>query len=409
MQDAMVIVGAGHVGGRTALALRANGWNGPIVLVGDEVDAPYERPPLSKGVLTGEAFSASLRPDADYAHQGIEWLRSTSARRIVRDERAVVLADGRRIAYQSLLLATGGRARPLTVPGADLPVVTTLRTLPDARALAARLAAGARCLVVGGGFIGLEVAASARARGCDVTLLEAAPRLLGRVVPAAIAERVQSLHQAHGVDMRLGAELRSVTQRGAVSRVRLGDGSMLDVDVVVVGIGIVPNVALAESAGLSVGNGIVVDRHLRTTDLAIYAAGDVALFPDLHSGQPRRRESWHNAEDHARVAAANMVGGHERAGGPHWFWSDQYDHTLQISGDPSAGNGLVSRQVGEHARIDFHLDAGERIVGIAGFGPTTALAKEFKLARTLYERGIRPAAGRLADTSASLKSLLACA
>ncbi len=408
-RQAMVIVGAGHAGGRAALALRDAGWTGPVVLVGDEPEPPYERPPLSKGVLLGEPFTATLAPPSRYAEAGIEWLAGRRATCIDRAAGEVLLDDGRRLPYHALLLATGGRARRLDVPGANLEGVCTLRTLADASALAARLTPHARLVVIGGGFIGLEVAASARTRGCSVSVLEAAPRLLGRAVPEPIAAHVEALHAGRGVTVRLGVAPVGFERVGAALQVRLADGGSIEADTVVVGIGIVPNCELAERAGLACGDGsgIVVDAHLRTTDPRIFAAGDVARFTSLASGRPMRLESWHNAEDHARVAAVNMAGGSAMVGTTPWFWSDQYDHQLQIAGDPSLATQLATRTLADAAQLHFHLDADGGIAGVSGFGPTSALAKEFKLARTLFEHGVRADAATLADPAIKLKALLA--
>ncbi|CEJ19431.1 pyridine nucleotide-disulphide oxidoreductase, classI(partial sequence) protein [Ralstonia solanacearum IPO1609] len=298
----MVIVGAGHVGGRAALALREAGWQGPIALIGEEPHAPYERPPLSKGVLTGaqSAHDCRIGPPGIYAAQAIDTRLHTRVERIDRAARAVVLADGRRLAYARLLLATGGQARALAIPGAQWCGVQPLRTLDDAQCLRERLRPGARVVVIGGGFIGLEVAASARALGCTVCVVEGGPRLLGRAVPAALAERVEALHRWHGVEIRLAATpvaLHAAPGADAVCAVELAGGERLPCDTVVVGIGIVPNVALAQAAGLAVDNGIVVDATLRTADAAIYAAGDVCAFPAVLSGRPTRQETWRNAKD----------------------------------------------------------------------------------------------------------------
>lgn len=404
--DTIVIVGAGHAGGRAALGLREAGWTGPVLLIGAEREPPYERPPLSKAVLLGEAFGGALAPAERYAEAGIEWLGGRRVTTIDRAPKQVVLDDGRRLGYHRLLLATGGRARTLALPGAALDGVLTLRTLDDAHALAPRLVPGARIAVIGGGFIGLEVAASARTRGCEVHVIEAAPRLLGRAVPAALAQRVQALHEARGVHMHVGIAPLRFEHDGAGLRVQLADGSSIDADTIVVGIGIAPGTELAEQAGLPCANGVVVDAGLRTADPAIFAAGDVAAFPSALSGRTLRLESWHNAEDHARVAAVNLAGGAATVGATPWFWSDQYDHQLQIAGDPSLGVSSVTRPLADAAEIHFHLGADGRLVGVAGFGPTSALAKEFKLARVLFERGARPAAESLADPAVKLKSLL---
>ncbi|MEY8877397.1 MAG: NAD(P)/FAD-dependent oxidoreductase, partial [Leptothrix sp. (in: b-proteobacteria)] len=304
---AMVIVGAGHVGGRAAQALRELGWTGPVVLIGAEPHLPYERPPLSKGLLTGAQLpeSCALRPAGAYDTEQIShvvgWVELIDTAR-----REVVLVEGRRIAYEALLLATGGHLRRLDVPGADRCGLLGLRTLDDAAALAPRLLPGARVLIVGGGFIGLEVAASARQRGCAVTVLEGAPRLLGRAVPAAIGTQVAELHRSRGVDLRLGVMPSAFARRDDGSTaVTLSDCAELVADVVVVGIGIAPATELAERAGLVVGQGtgrgITVNAELATSAPGVFAAGDVAEFPSVFSGALTRQETWFNAETQARM------------------------------------------------------------------------------------------------------------
>jgi len=409
----MVIVGAGHVGGRAAQRLREFGWAGPIVLIGAEPHLPYERPPLSKGLLTGEqdAASTALRPavdwDADQITHVVAWVES-----IDTAAHEIVLTGGpqraeRRIAYEALLLATGGHLRRLDIPGADLPGVLGLRTLDDAAQIAARLQPGARLVIVGGGFIGLEVAASARQRGCEVTVIEGAPRLLGRAVPEAIGARVLALHQAHGVEIRLGMLPTAFErQTDGRTRVTLTDGTALEADTVLVGIGIVPAVELAVQAGLAVSRGIVVDARLATSASGVFAAGDVAEFPSPLSGAPIRQETWQNAEAQARVVAANMLGQGVLYDTPAWFWSDQFDHQLQVCGEPALGVTTVTRPLGDTALIDFHLDANGRLVGVSGFGPVSEVAKELKLARMLVERRRQPSPEALADPAIKLKSLL---
>ena len=408
---AMVIVGAGHVGGRAAQHLREQGWAGEIVLIGAEPVLPYERPPLSKAVLKGEMTpeQCALRPAADYDRDRITHIVST-VQAIDTAARCVTLADGRVIAYAALLLATGGVARKLDIPGATLPGVCELRTQADAIALAPSLQAGAHLVLIGGGFIGLEVAASARSRGCEVTVLEGAPRLLGRAVPASIGAQVLALHQAQGVDVRLGSGPSAFAQRadGRLD-VSLQDGSTRVADTVVVGIGIAPATELARAAGLAVERGIVVNIELATSAAGVYAAGDVAEFPSAFSGQLIRQETWHNAETQARTAALNMLGGHEAYAVTPWFWSDQYDWQLQVSGEPALAASSVVRTLGEGAEageLHFYLDADGRLVGASGCGPTRVVAKELKLARTLVERGARPTEAQLADPGVKLKALL---
>ena len=407
-ERAMVVVGAGHVGGRAAQALREFGWAGPLLLLGSETHLPYERPPLSKSLLTGEsqAGACALRQAADYEQDRITHRVCTVAS-IDPIMRRVTLADGETIDYEALLLATGGVLRRLTIPGAQLDGVLGLRTLDDAAALASRLTAGARIVIIGGGFIGLEVAASARSRGCDVCIVEGAPRLLGRAVPASIGDAVLSLHRSRGVDVRIGVapEAIQATPEGALE-VLLADGSRVPADTVLVGIGIEPAVALARAAGLAVNRGVVVDARLETSAPGVFAAGDVAEFPSAVSGQPIRQETWHNAETQARAAAHSMLGGTEPYVEVPWFWSDQYDHQLQVAGEPSLAASNATRQLDGIAQIHFYLGDDGRVVGVSGFGPTSTVARELKLARKLLELRLAIAPEQLADASVKLKALL---
>ncbi len=404
----MVIVGAGHCGGRAAQALREFGWTGPIDLVGMERHAPYERPPLSKELLTGDktADACLLRSSQAMIDDGIR-LHTQRVAAIDTGARTVTLAIGQVLPYWRLLLTPGGAVRRLTIPGADLPEVLTLRTLDDAQTLAPRLSAGRSLLVVGGGFIGLEVAASARRLGTRVTLVEGAPRLLGRAVPPEVADGVVALHRHHGVDLRLGVlpERIEPCAQGGV-RVHLSDGTVQSVDTVVVGIGIEPATGLARAAGLQVARGIVVDAHLRTSDPQVYAAGDAAEFPSPLSGQPMRQETWFNAEAQARVAARNLLGGDEVFRATPWFWSDQYDHQLQVAGEPALGVATAQRDLGEGSSIIFYLDEVRRLVGMSAWGPVARLVKDAKLARLLVERGGVADPAALADPAIKLKSLL---
>jgi 3-phenylpropionate/trans-cinnamate dioxygenase ferredoxin reductase component len=404
----MVIVGAGHCGGRAAQALREFGWTGGIDLIGMERHPPYERPPLSKELLTGRktADACLLRSSQAMIDDDIH-LHTQRLAAIDTQARTVTLANRQVLPYRKLLLATGGTARSLDIPGAELPEVLTLRTLDDALTLAPRLNPATRLLVVGGGFIGLEVAASARSLGCRVTLLEGGQRLLGRAVPADLAQRVQALHREQGVEIRLGLLPEAIERsaQGAL-RVRLNDGSILDVDAVVVGIGMKPATRLAREAGLAVASGIVVDAGLQTSAPGVFAAGDVAEFPCPLSGQATRQESWFNAEMQARVAACNMLGGDALHHQLPWFWSEQYDHQLQVCGEPALACASVSRELGNGDRVIFHLNARNQLVGMDAWGLTSRSAREFKLARLLVERRLTTDPRSLADPALSLKSLL---
>ena len=404
----MVIVGAGHVGGRAAQALREFGWAGPIMLIGAERHLPYERPPLSKALLTGERSAAqcALCSPEWVAAEGISHFVST-VEAIDPAARQITLTDGRRFAYEALLLATGGYLRWIDIPGAHLPGVLGLRTLDDAAALAPRLVAHAHIVVIGGGFIGLEVAASARARGCRVSVVEGAARLLGRAVPESVGAAVLALHRSHGVDVRLGVAPNAIVPNAARLEVQLNDGSVLSADTVVVGVGIAPAIGLAQAAGLATARGVLVNAQLQSSAASVYAAGDVAEFPSILSGDTIRQETWHNAETQARIAARNMLGGQEAYAELPWFWSDQYDHQLQVAGEPALATTSVTRALGVGAAVHFHLDALGHLVGVSGFGPVSTVAKELKLARLLLERRVHPAATLLADPGVKLKALLA--
>ncbi|OXI74415.1 pyridine nucleotide-disulfide oxidoreductase [Burkholderia sp. AU31280] len=405
----MAIVGAGHAGGRAAQVLRACGWRGRIVLIGAEPHPPYERPPLSKGVLTGERSAAQcrLREAQAWAADRIERVVAT-VERIDPDAREVRVSGGHVFGYDALLLATGGRARRLAIPGAALDGVVALRTLDDAAALGARLVPDARIVLIGGGFIGLEVAASARRRGCRVTVLDAAPRLLGRAVPEAIATRVHALHDEQGVAIRLNRTPIAIERTaGGALAVVLDDGDTLLADTVVAGIGIEPADELARDAGLAVERGIVVNARLETSGPGIYAAGDVAVFPSALSGLPIRQETWHGADTQAHVAARNMLGANEPYRDIPWFWSDQYDAQLQVAGEPALGTQSVARVLGDDAEIHFHFDAGARLVAASGFGRAAGFVKEMRVARMLVERGIDVTPAAVADVAVKLKSLMA--
>ncbi len=322
-------------------------------------------------------------------------------------ERTVRLADGTQYAYEALLLATGGHARRLSIPGADLDGVFAPRTLDDAAAIAPRFVAGARVVLIGGGFIGLEAAASARLCGCEVNVLESAPRLLGRCVPQAIALRVQVLHERQGVQVHLNVSPVSIGRRARGElAVTLADERVWLADTVIVGIGIDPADELARAAGLDVARGVKVDATLKSSAHGVYAAGDVALFPSRFTGQPIRQETWHNAESQARVAAHNMLGAREPYRELPWFWSDQYDHQIQVAGEPALGAQTVTRALAADAQIHFHLDAHGDLVGASGFGLASGFAKDMKLARMLVDGNARAAPAVLADPLVKLKSLL---
>lgn len=307
----IVIVGAGQAGGWAAHALRAEGHAGRIVLIGREVHPPHERPPLSKAVLSGEAAPHStqlFKPEA-LAALDLDWRAGVDATRIDRAGKRLELSDGSCLSYDKLILCTGGQARALVAPGADGVDVRTLRTLDDALALAPRLAPGRRLVVIGGGWIGLEVAATARQRGAEVVVVEAQARLCERSVPGDISEHLLALHRSHGTRMLLGTQVsRLESGAGGTSIVTFADGSRLECDTIVAGVGLVPNDGLAREAGLACDGGILVDAACRTSDPDILAAGDVAVSFNPWAGRRLRLESWQNAQEQGRAAARSALG-----------------------------------------------------------------------------------------------------
>ncbi|WP_169708521.1 NAD(P)/FAD-dependent oxidoreductase [Trinickia terrae] len=409
-EDAIVIVGAGLAGARASVELREAGYANRIVLIGGEAHAPYDRPPLSKAVLAGQKTigECALFAEGVFAQHAIDVQLDRRVVEIDRSAHRVVLDDGSTVSYRKLLIATGAEPRQLAVNGALKAGVMTLRTADDARSLAARLSPGQRLAIVGGGFIGLEVAASACGMGCDVTVIEEGQRVLMRAVPPAIAARIEARHRAAGVRFRFAAQVAEIAGRGAAREVCLADGERIPCDTVVIGIGAAPRTALACAAGLEIAHdtkGIAVDERLATSDPDIFAAGDVTSFPHPLYGARIRLECWKNAEDQARVAARNMTGAEIRYQAVPWFWSDQYELSIQIAGLPQFGVEQVVRETAD-ALLLFHLRADGALAAASGVG-TGAVGRDVRIAQMLIERGVRVDAGDLADPSVRLKSLLA--
>jgi 3-phenylpropionate/trans-cinnamate dioxygenase ferredoxin reductase subunit len=389
-----VIIGAGHAGGRAAEAMRQLGFTGAIVMIGAEPHLPYERPPLSKELLQTEGCEGFtlIRDRAWYDEQGIACRLGAAATAIDPDAKAVTLADGGTMAYDKLLLTTGVSVRRLTIPGADLANIHYLRTIDDSRAIEALLAPGRNVAVVGGGFIGLEVAASARKRGCAVTVLEAADRLMGRGVIPAVSDAFLDLHRNNGVEVTLGAGVDRFEGDGGVARVALADGTALATDLVVVGIGVVPETGLAEAAGLDVDNGIVVDEHCRTSAPSHYSP---------HYDRHIRLESWENAQNQAIAAARNMCGEDFVYSSVPWMWSDQYDVGLQVAGVPAEWDTVVYR--GEPKSCDFlaFQMAGGDVVGVIAVNRP----RDMRFARRLIGSGKAVDPKALADEESPLRDL----
>ncbi|HKJ60706.1 MAG TPA: FAD-dependent oxidoreductase [Hyphomicrobiales bacterium] len=388
-----VIIGAGECGTRAAFALRENGFDGEIVLVGAEVHMPYERPPLSKSAPV--ELKAITSAEA-LQNENIVLAKGVSANAIDRAAKTVSLSDGRRLNYDRLLLATGARARLPSCFGD----ASTLRTFEDSKAIIGALTPGKKLVIIGGGFIGLELAATARSVGSQVIILEMADRLMARAVPAEIAAVMKDRHCAEGVDIRLGAKIL----RADALSVELEDGSKLDADLVIAGVGAEPVTDLALSAGLAVENGIVVDHCLATSDKYIFAAGDCCLFP--YRGRNVRLESWRAAQDQANHAAKAMLGDETPYGIIPWFWSDQYDLTLQIVGLSEPGTTKIRRPVCDGGFILFEIAGNGTLVAASGVGPGNAVAKDIRLAEMIIAAEGRPSPEALADPAINLKKVL---
>ncbi len=405
----VVIVGGGQAGGRLAQALaRLPGLK--VTLVAGEPRPPYERPPLSKGVLLGtRGFeSCHIWPPGDAAWKKVDLRTGVEAERIDRTAKTIHLVDGTSLPYDHLVLAMGSSPRTISVPGIDLGNIHVLRCYDQALALADSFASGKRLVVVGGGFIGLEIAASARTRDLQTTVVEASDRLLARVVPTRIAGLLARRHEQEGVTLRMGAMVERFISngRGAVKAVELSTGETLPCDLAVVGVGVAANAGLAADAGLEVDVGIRVDAGLRTSDPAIFAIGDVATFFHPLYDRPVRVEAWQNAEDHARVVAAILSGGAASADAVPYFWSDQYDLSLQIVGLPHLGSSVVTRTRKDGAAIHFHLDPGGRIVGATGLGTAGSIGRDIRLTQVLIAQRCHPDRALLKDPEGRLRTLV---
>jgi len=404
----IVIVGAGQAGVQTAEALRAGGFEGPITLLGDEPHGPYHRPPLSKAWLAGEMDAAQLvmRAPEMLARKNIELRTGVAVQRIDRAAKCVALADGSTLPYSGLVLATGATPRALPLPGANAPGVLPLRSRADASAIAERMGTclekGLPIVVIGGGFIGLEVAATARKKGASVTVLEAAPRLLGRVLAPVLSDWYAELHRGHGVQLMLGAQVAAIeADASGVTGVKLADGTLLPAGLVVVGIGVSANDQLAREAGLECDRGIVVDGCGRTSDRSIVAAGDCTARR-LADGSLLRLESVQNATEQGKSAAAALLGQDRPFTATPWFWSDQYDKKLQMAGlSMGADTWAVRGDMGSGSFSVYHFQ-GPRLLAV----DSVNAAKDHLQARKLLDAGVSPTPEQAGDAGFDLGSLL---
>jgi 3-phenylpropionate/trans-cinnamate dioxygenase ferredoxin reductase subunit len=408
LDDRVVIVGGGQAGAECAASLRMAGHRGPVTILTDESTYPYARPPLSKAYLSGAATVEDLyiRPPATYAQQNIDIRLGTQVKAIDRDGRVVRVETGPNVPYDWLVLATGGRARGLHVAGAEsAPNVHTLRGLADVEAMREQFTPGARLVVVGGGYVGLEVAAVARKADLQVTVLESAARVLARVTAAVVSGFYERVHAEHDVDVRTGCCIAGFEYGpdGRAIAVTLADGAHLAADLIVVGIGLLPNTELAEEAGLPVDDGILVDEYCRTADPRVLAIGDCTRHPCAQHGGFRRLESVPNAIEQARVAAAVLTDTPRTYDAVPWFWSDQYDVKLQTTGLSAGHDEIVVRGSADTGRsfTVFYLKDGEVRAADVVNGP-----RDFVVARKLVAARARIAGDQLRDQATPLKQCL---
>jgi len=396
----IVVIGGGQAAGWIVKTLRKEGFDGRLVMIADEIHLPYERPPLSKAVLAGEADIDTVRlvkPD-DFDALNIEAWQPDTATSIDREQRIVRTLSGREVQYDRLVIATGGAARRLPDALVKTSSIAYLRTLDEAVALGERLRASQHVLVIGGGWIGLEVAATARKLGVAATVVEGAPRLCARSVPPAISDFLVELHRANGVDVRLDSGLVSLDDNADGVRATLADGTTLDADFAVAGIGLAPHTALAQAAGLAIADGIVVDHFGATSDPRVFACGDVANHPSAWLKRRVRLESWANAQNQAISTAKALLGTFEPYADIPWFWSDQYDVNLQILGDIPNDAQLVVRGDLPGKRATLFYVEGSAIRGAIAINTP----RDLKLARKWMNQGRTVDLATLTDASTAL-------
>jgi 3-phenylpropionate/trans-cinnamate dioxygenase ferredoxin reductase subunit len=405
-QGSLVIVGAGHAGGTAAALARRLGWSGPITLIGEEPVPPYQRPPLSKAWLAGKADheSLALRPASFYGEHNIDLRCSTRATGIELAARRVLLGDQESLPYDNLILALGARARPLLVPGVGtLGGILELRTAADADRLKAALGPGRRIAVIGGGYIGLEAAASAHALGARAVVIEREQRVLARVASPPISTFFETYHRSHGVELELGAGVVAFEgEDGQVCGVRLADGRVIACDIALVGVGALANDELARRSGLICNDGIVVDLAARTSDPHVHAIGDCTRRPLPRFDCMARLESVQNALEQAKQAASDLCGKPPPAPEVPWFWSDQFDVKLQIAGLPIEVTDVVMRGDPKSGKFAlFHLDRAGRVQAVEAVNA----GAEFMAGRLLIAKQATPPRAALADVSIPMNKL----
>ena len=400
----LVVVGASYAGVGVIAAAREAGFAGRIALVGDEADLPYQRPPLSKGFLLGKAGLASLplKAESFYTEAQVSFMAGRRAVALDRQARRIRLDDGSELGFGLLALTTGARAAALRCPGAELDGVVSLRSLDEARALSERLAAAQAIVIIGGGFIGLEVASAAVTLGKQVTVIEAGPRLIGHAVAPEISAFVQRLHEARGVTVKFATKVERIEGKaGRVTAVICADGSRLPCDLVLAAVGAVPNTELAAVAGLSVEDGIVVDDLCRSSDPAIFAAGDCTSHPNVFARRRLRLSSVQNAHDQGRVAGNAIAGRLEPYKAVPWFWSDQYDVKLQMVGLATGSGPAILRGSMEEGRFSLFRYDSDRLTAIESINRPA----DHMMGRRLITAGLSPTREQAGDPGFDLRSL----
>ncbi|RBP51652.1 NAD(P)/FAD-dependent oxidoreductase [Arenicella xantha] len=402
--QSVVIIGASHAATETIASLRKQGWTGKICLIGDEPSLPYHRPPLSKTYFSGEldANKLLLRPESFYQSHNVEIRLGQRVAQIDRSAQSVELEDGTQIAYDYLVLATGTRARQLPLDGTDAPNMHTLRTQADVDQIRAQVSSKSKLLIIGAGYIGLEVAASAIKLGADVTVLEAMDRVLERVTSEAVSEFYQNLHRAEGVDLRLQTSVTSFEHHNGISLAHLASGDTIEFDLAIIGIGVIPNSELAAEAGLVCDNGIVVNEFTQTNDDRIFAIGDCSFHHNPFYNRHIRLESVPNAVEQAKVAAAKICGKDIIYDQLPWFWSDQYDVKLQTAGLCQGFDEAVIR--GEPADRKFALFylRDQQLLAVDAINSPV----DFMIGKKLIASRLPLAASSLHDTTIPIKTLL---
>jgi 3-phenylpropionate/trans-cinnamate dioxygenase ferredoxin reductase subunit len=404
MSDRFIILGAGQAGVQVAISLRQGGFGGELLLVGRESHVPYQRPPLSKQVLKKEwaAERCQLRHLEFYQQHQIQLLQGVSALSLDAATQALVLSDGKAWKYSGLAICTGATLNRLPVAGSDLPGVYYLRDLDEALALGAQLIAGVRLAVIGAGYIGMEVAASARSLGCEVTVIEAQDEIMKRSALPGIASYLREYHQQQGVQIVLGSGVKQLHGRDKVESVELTSGEKIDVDLVMIGVGVRPEISWLQGSGVATGRGVKVDGYCRSNVENIFAAGDVAELehPLLEGWQVL--ESVQNAVSQGKLAAANLLGGNESYQETPWFWSEQYDRRLQMAGIPRAADTLVRREHPETGGFSYFALQGETLHAVQSINA----ARDYMVGRQLIGKQTPVNAAVLQDHSNNLKDLL---